>query len=169
MAQSWGCYVASVRRVPCVLSVFAYPYCVAVAVSLTAFQNRANTRNLLRINLKFLLQTKDFVPERTEIGENYWAFIFTCRIVINIEILWIIVDGFKLKDWLLIHSCYKRSAKLTASENLKILLPNIRYVYTKSTYGKHSVLRTYICINSMCSRTSLHDIECGFVASSSNT
>lgn len=68
MEQSWGCYVAGVRRVPCVLSVFAYPYCVAVAVSLTAFQNRANTRNLLRINLEHSPQRKDFVAE---IGKIY--------------------------------------------------------------------------------------------------
>ena len=149
---------------PCVLSVFAYPYCVAVAVSFTAFQNRANTRNLLRINLELSLRTKDFVTERTEIGEATKRVLFTCRIVINIEILWILVDGFELKDRLGFSSRYKRSAALIPRKDLKILQSNIRYVYTKPTYGKRSVLRTYICINLVCSRTSLHDIECGFVA-----
>lgn len=79
---------------PCVLSVFLPFFVVRSLFSLTAFQNQANTRNLLSINVKIFQQastsrTKDFVFETTEIERFQLSVGILQRIVINIEIRWV--------------------------------------------------------------------------------
>lgn len=79
---------------PCVLSVFLPFFVVRSLFSLTAFQNQANTRNLLSINVKIFQQestsrTKDFVFETTEIERFLLSVGILQRIVINIEIRWV--------------------------------------------------------------------------------